>query len=78
MLVYCHAGIARLRVEPEGKTFDERLQTLARAIEIVKPSASDRPGSRPNTRQGAAEGQARRRDGPTRCRRRSSPRRPAR
>lgn len=34
--VYQAAGVTTLRVEPDGKTLDERLTTLARLIDLVK------------------------------------------
>ena len=34
--VYRDAGVTTLRVEPEGKTFDERLETLGRLMELAR------------------------------------------
>jgi hypothetical protein len=34
--VYQAAGVTTLRVEPDGKTLDERLTTLARLMDLVK------------------------------------------
>lgn len=36
ILAYRDAGITSLRVEPDGETLDERLQTLGRAMDLVR------------------------------------------
>ena len=33
---YKNAGVTTLRLAPEGRTLDERLETLGRAIELVR------------------------------------------
>ncbi len=37
--VYQSAGVTTLRVEPDGKTLDERIKTLAHLVELVKETA---------------------------------------
>ncbi len=41
---YRDAGITSLRVEPEGTTLDERLQTLARVVDLVEAVAAEPAG----------------------------------
>jgi hypothetical protein len=36
MVAYKAAGVTTLRVDPDGRTLEERLETLGRAINIAK------------------------------------------
>jgi F420-dependent oxidoreductase-like protein len=42
---YRDAGVTTLRVEPDGKTLDERLTTLARAIELLTEVSAETPAT---------------------------------
>jgi biotin operon repressor len=38
---YRNAGITTLRVQPEGRTLDERLETLGRVVDLVKAVSAE-------------------------------------
>lgn len=51
---YRDAGITTLRLQPEGRTLDERLSTLARGLELVADVSREPAGSAPAGATGTA------------------------
>ena len=39
---YRDAGVTTLRIHPDGRTLDERLETLGRAVDLVRSVAAEK------------------------------------